>query len=101
MRCSSCEPAELKSLARALDETQLDSLSRYLTGFDKASAQRVLQVVAQTPTRMAELGKPSVRDAILPRSDQAAARRHDAAGQPACPIRPCCWRTPSWCSTGA
>jgi hypothetical protein len=67
------ETAELKSLARVLDETQLDSLSRYLTNLDKASAQRVLRVVAQTPTRMAELGKPRVRDAILASSDQAAA----------------------------
>ena len=67
------ETAELKSLARVLDETQLDSLSRYLTGLDKASAQRVLRAVAQTPARMAELGKPRVRDAIIASSDQAAA----------------------------
>jgi nitrogen regulatory protein PII-like uncharacterized protein len=64
---------QLKTLARTLDEAQLDSLSRYLTGLDKSSAQRVLHVVGQTPTRMAELGKPSVRDAILSSSDQAAA----------------------------
>ena len=67
------ETAELKSLARVLDETQLDALSRYLTSLDKASAQRVLRAVAQTPARMAELGKPRVRDAILASSDQAAA----------------------------
>ena len=67
------ETAELKSLARMLDETQLDTLSRYLTSLDKVSAQRVLRAVAQTPARMAELGKPRVRDAILASSDQAAA----------------------------
>ena len=67
------ETAELKSLARVLDEIQLDSLSRYLTSLDKASAQRVLRAVAQTPARMAELGKSRVRDAILASSDQAAA----------------------------
>jgi hypothetical protein len=67
------ETAELKSLARVLDETQLDSLSRYLTSLDKASAQRVLRAVAQTPARMADLGKPRVREAILASSDQAAA----------------------------
>jgi nitrogen regulatory protein PII-like uncharacterized protein len=67
------ETPELKSLARVLDENQLDSLSRYLTSLDKASAQRVLRAVAQTPARMAELGKPRVRDAILASSDQAAA----------------------------
>jgi len=67
------ETAELKPLARVLDETQLDSLSRYLTSLDKVSANRVLRAVAQTPARMAELGKPRVRDAILASSDQAAA----------------------------
>jgi hypothetical protein len=67
------ETAEIKSLARVLDEIQLDSLSHYLTSLDKASAQRVLRAVAQTPVRMAELGKPRVRDAILASSDQAAA----------------------------
>lgn len=67
------EPPELKSLARALDEMQLDSLSLYLTKLDKAPAQRVLRVVVQSPARMAELGKPGVRDAIIASSDQAAA----------------------------
>jgi hypothetical protein len=67
------DTGELKALARALDDTQLDGLSRYLTGLDKASAQRVLRAVAQTPARMAELGKPRVRDAIIASSDQAAA----------------------------
>ena len=71
--CSSSRSAELKGLARALDDTQLDSLSRYLTGLDKTSAQRVLRAVAQSPARMAELGKPRVRDAIIASSDQAAA----------------------------
>jgi len=67
------DTADLKGLARALDDTQLESLSRYLTGLDKPSAQRVLRVVAQSPARMAELGKPWVRDAIIASSDQAAA----------------------------
>ena len=67
------ETAELRSLARVLDEVELDSLSRYMTGLDKPSAHRVLRAVVQTPARMAELGKPRVRDAILASSDQAAA----------------------------
>ena len=67
------ETPELKGLARALDDAQLDSLSRYLTGLDKVSGQRMLRAVAQTPSRMAELGKPRVRDAIIASSDQAAA----------------------------
>jgi hypothetical protein len=64
---------ELKKLARALDEAELDSLSRYLTGLEKGPAQRVLRAVAQTPARMTELARPSVRDAILASRDQAAA----------------------------
>jgi hypothetical protein len=67
------DTAELKGLSRALDDSQLDSLSRYLTGLDKASAQRVLRAAVQSPARMAELGKPRVRDAIIGSSDQAAA----------------------------
>jgi hypothetical protein len=64
---------ELKKLARTLDEGELDSLSRYLTGLEKGPAQRVLRAVAQTPARMAELARPSVREAILSSRDQAAA----------------------------
>jgi nitrogen regulatory protein PII-like uncharacterized protein len=60
-------------LARNLDETQLDSLSRYLTGLEKGPAQRVLSAVAQAPVRMAELASPRVRDAIIASRDQSAA----------------------------
>jgi hypothetical protein len=67
------DTGELKSLARVLDESELDSLSRYLTSLEKPSAHRVLRAVVQTPARMAELGKPRVREAILASSDQAAA----------------------------
>jgi hypothetical protein len=65
-------PALVK-LARNLDESQLASLSRYLSALEKGSAQRVLSVVAQTPGRMAELSRPSVREAIIASRDQAAA----------------------------
>jgi hypothetical protein len=67
------ETTELKALARSLDEAQLDSLSLYMTKLDKGPAQRMLRVVAQSPGRMAELGKPGVRDAIIASADQAAA----------------------------
>jgi len=67
------ETGELKSLARTLDEGQLDSLARYLAGLDRASGQRLLRAVMQAPARMAELGRPRVREAILSSSDQAAA----------------------------
>jgi hypothetical protein len=64
---------DLKSLSRALDENQLDSLAGYLTSLSKPAAQRVMRVVAQTPSRMAELARPGVREAILASSDQSAA----------------------------
>jgi hypothetical protein len=67
------EAGDLRTLARALDDSQLDSLARYLTGLERAPAQRLLRAVTQTPSRMAELAKPGVREAILASSDQAAA----------------------------
>jgi hypothetical protein len=63
----------LVRLARNLEESQLDSLSRYLTGLDKGPAQRILSAVAQAPARMAELASPRVRDAIIASRDQSAA----------------------------
>jgi hypothetical protein len=67
------ESASLVKLARGLDEPQLASLARYLTGLEKASALRVLTVAAQSPARMAELASPRVREAIITSRDQAAA----------------------------
>jgi hypothetical protein len=67
------DTGELRALARALDDSELGSLSRYLTSLDKGPAQRVLRAVAQTPSRMSELARPRVQDAILGSSDQAAA----------------------------
>lgn len=67
------DASALVKLARTLDEPQLASLSRYLTGLDKTSAQRVLSVVAQSPGRMAELSSAGVREAIIASRDQAAA----------------------------
>lgn len=65
--------AALVRLARNLEESQLDSLSRYLTGLEKGPAQRILSAVAQAPGRMAELSSPRVRDAIIASRDQSAA----------------------------
>lgn len=67
------DSSALVRLARSLDEPQLDSLSRYLTGLEKGPAQRLLTAVAQTPARMAELSSPRVRDAIISSRDQSAA----------------------------
>ena len=63
----------LVRLARNLDEAQLDSLSRYLTGLEKGPAQRILGAVSQSPARMAELSNPRVREAIIASRDQSAA----------------------------
>jgi hypothetical protein len=67
------DTGELKALARSLEESELDSLSRYLTALSTAPAQRLLRVVVQSPQRMAELAKPGVRDGIIASSDQMAA----------------------------
>jgi nitrogen regulatory protein PII-like uncharacterized protein len=65
--------AALVRLARNLDEPQLDSLSRYLTGLEKGPAQRILSAVSQMPARMSDLSSPRVREAIIASRDQSAA----------------------------
>jgi hypothetical protein len=67
------DTAELKTLARSLQESELDSLARYLTALSTAPAQRLLRVVVHSPQRMPELAKPGVRDGIIASSDQMAA----------------------------
>jgi hypothetical protein len=67
------DSGSLVRLARNLDEAQLESLSRYLTGLEKGPAQRILSAVAQSPARMAALSAPRVREAIIASRDQAAA----------------------------
>ncbi|MEQ1648082.1 MAG: hypothetical protein ABL898_05795 [Hyphomicrobiaceae bacterium] len=64
---------DLKGLGRSLTEGELSSLSRYITTLDKSAGARLLSAVAQTPSRMQVLGRPSVRDAILASKDQSAA----------------------------
>lgn len=66
-------PAELKALARALDEPQLTSLSAYMTTLEKGPAQRIVRAVSQSPSRMQDLSRPGVRQAIAASSDQGAA----------------------------
>lgn len=67
------DAGELRTLARSLDESELDSLSRYLSVLSTAPAQRLLRAVVQSPSRMAELAKPAVRDAVIASPDQLAA----------------------------
>ncbi len=64
---------ELKALAKALAEPELETLASYLTGLEKPARERVLQAVASAPSRMQVLASPRVRDAVLASSDQLAA----------------------------
>jgi hypothetical protein len=65
--------ADLKSLARALGETELASLAGYLTGLKDEPRDRVLRAVASDPSRMRFLAAPRVRNAVLASRDQNAA----------------------------
>jgi hypothetical protein len=64
---------DLKRLARALGETELASLSSYLTTLERPASQRLLAAVAKSPTRMQALSSEQVRAAILASRDQSAA----------------------------
>ncbi len=76
--------ADLKGLARALNETELATLSGYLTGLEKAPRDRILRAIATTPTKMRLLASARVRDGVLASRDQAQAvdmmLRSDAGG---------------------
>ena len=65
--------AELKTLARLFDETQLTSLSSYLTGLSKDGGLRILTSVSRNPQKMQMLARGHVRNAVLGSADQAAA----------------------------
>lgn len=65
--------AKLLSLARALTEPELESLSRYLTGLARPAADRVLNAIALSPAKLTLLAAPGVRDAVLASHDQSAA----------------------------
>ncbi len=64
---------EMKALARALGEPELQSLSSYLTGLEPQARERVMKTVAATPARMQALAPSRVREAILASQDQFAA----------------------------
>lgn len=66
-------PNDLKTLARALGETELTTLSAYLNGLQEAPRERVLRSVAADPTKMRFMGTPRVRNAILASANQGAA----------------------------
>lgn len=76
---------DLKRLARAFSEAELESLSRYLDGLDPETRQRVLTSVAATPGKMQSLAAPRVRNAVLGSRDQARAvdmMLRDGSGSP-------------------
>lgn len=64
---------QLKSLARSLNEAELNMLARYLSGLQPSASRRVLRAVAQTPGKMKALASARVREAILASRDQDAA----------------------------
>jgi hypothetical protein len=64
---------DLKSLAHSLTETELATLSRYLTGLSKEPRERVLRAVAANPALMQSLASDRVRVAVVASADQSAA----------------------------
>ena len=64
---------DLKSLAHSLTETELATLSRYLTGLGKEPRERVLRAVAANPALMQSLASDRVRVAVVASADQSAA----------------------------
>lgn len=66
-------PGDLKTLARALGESELTTFSTYLTGLKDEPRERVLRSVAADPTKMRFLASNRVRNAVLASADQAAA----------------------------
>ncbi|MBN9263835.1 MAG: hypothetical protein J0I75_04565 [Hyphomicrobium sp.] len=66
-------PRDLNRLARALPETDLKALSRYMSALEPAAAQRLLAVVGFSPARMAAYTASGVQAAILASRDQTEA----------------------------
>lgn len=64
---------DLKRLARAFSEAELESLSRYLDGLEPGPQARVLAAIAATPGKMQSLAAPRVREAVLASRDQTRA----------------------------
>ena len=64
---------ELKSLARALNEAELQTLASYLTGLEPQARERVMKTIASAPARLQVLAPARVRDAILTSRNQLAA----------------------------
>lgn len=64
---------ELSGLARALDVTELESLSAYMTRLEPAAGKRLLAAIGAVPARMQVVTPAAVQQAILESRDQSAA----------------------------
>src|SRR5690606_17337191 len=76
---------DLKRLARAFSEAELESLARYLDGLEPVPRARVLAAVAATPGKLQGRAAPRVRNAVLASRDQARAvdmMLRDGSGSP-------------------
>jgi hypothetical protein len=67
------QPSDLSRLARAMPETDLRALSRYMAVLDKPAGQRLLAAVGLSPAKMAAFAAPGVQQAILASRDQIEA----------------------------
>ena len=67
------DQSQLVNLSRSLTESELQTLSGYLTGLGPDARQRILRVVANSPAKMRNIASPRIRDAILASRDQIAA----------------------------
>ncbi len=67
------DPVKLKSLTRGLTESELTTLSGYLTGLQSGPRDRILEAVAETPAKFQMFASERLRQAVLASADQAAA----------------------------
>lgn len=67
------DPGELKTLARSLTDTELETLASYLSGLAKLPRERVLKAVAGEPGTMQLIASERVRRAVTQSRDQMAA----------------------------
>ena len=67
------EPERLITLAKSLDTSELNTLSRYMTGLKPGAKSRILNAVAFDPVQFRKIAPENIREAILRSDDQQAA----------------------------
>lgn len=72
-RLLSLPPAEIRSLARRLEEAELLALSRYQTELPDNASRALLETVSANPERMEKFARRGVQDAVLASADENAA----------------------------